>query len=114
MLTSQCLYLHTLIVYDYLYRFVYGMNVHRAAADSGVHQPWRELHHDVEFSGYSVTAFQHHQQLMALGSLNGCIKVLSVASTGVCQMISLVPRLSARKAWGQGYQMSLTAKLHPK
>lgn len=54
-------------------RFVYCMDVH---TDAGSPKSWRVFHHDVEFSGYSIMTFDHHQKLLVLGNLYGCIKVL--------------------------------------
>ena len=43
---------------------------------------WTEVHHDPEFSGYSIMTVFQCQQLLALGNLHGYIKLLKLDNRG--------------------------------
>ena len=70
------------------YRFLFATDV----ASTAVHCDWAEVHHDPEFSGYSIMAISQFQQLLALGSLHGYIKLLKLderGNGGHCQNFDL-------------------------
>lgn len=61
-----------------LYRFLFAADV----ASDTVQCDWVEVHHDPEFSGYSIMAISQFQQLLALGNLHGYIKLLKLDESG--------------------------------
>ena len=60
------------------YRFLFAADV----ASAAVRCDWAEVHHDPEFSGYSIMAISQLQQLLALGGLHGYIKLLKLDERG--------------------------------
>lgn len=46
-------------------------------------EPWREICHDVDYSGYCVLAVcEFHPHLVSMGNLKGSIKLLTISDSG--------------------------------
>ena len=71
---------------SFYFRFLYATVTDSAALCC----EWTEVHHDSEFSGYSIMTVLQCQQLLALGNLHGYIKLLKLNNRGTNIKLSQV------------------------
>lgn len=78
------------LLFFYCYSYLYSASItDRLFTESGDGlEPWREISHDIEFSGYCVAAVYDLQpNLISMGNLKGYIKLFSISEAGLSQCV---------------------------